>query len=348
MKLSDFDYNLPKDLVAQEPVSPRDTSRLLIYNKGSKIIEHKFFYNITDYLKPGDVLFVNNSKVFSARLKAHKKTGGQIEIFLLKNIDKNENVWECLLGGKIKDSQELDLAKKLKAQVIKNDNGIWQVSFNKKYPDFLKIIEKIGETPLPPYIKREGQSKKDIKNYQTVYASDNMLGSVAAPTAGLHFTNKLLKEIKAKGVKILEGTLHVGLGTFLPIKTENIKEHHMHSEEVEVSAKTISEIIKAKKEGRRIIAVGTTSVRILENLSTYLDGHKVPKNNLKFSTDIFIYPGYKFKVIDGLITNFHLPKSSLLLLVSALIGQKNTLETYQTAINKKYRFFSYGDAMFII
>lgn len=384
MKLSDFDYNLPKELIAQAPVDLRDHSRLLVYNQRTKKIEHQKFYDIIDYLSPGDILFVNNSKVFSARLEAHKKTGRKIEIFLLKNIDNKKNIWECLIGGKVRAGLELDLAKNLKAQIIESEDNTWRLSFNQKYDDFIKIIEKIGQTPLPPYIKRDTKNKKDIKNYQTVYASDEKLGSSAAPTAGLHFTEKLLRKIKAKGVEVLEGTLHVGLGTFLPIKAEDVREHRMHSEEVEISGTVLEKIIKAKKEGRRIIAVGTTSARILESLSgliidslpssrknflcathfgkltriagndkkkKYLkdpEGPKALKDPIFFSTNIFIYPGYKFQFVDSLITNFHLPKSSLLLMISALIGKDETLDIYKKAIAENYRFFSYGDAMLII
>ncbi len=363
MKLSDFNYNLPPELIAQEPASPRDHSRLLVYNRQSKKTEHQKFYDIINYLKPGDILFVNNSKVFSARLKAHKKTGGEIEIFLLKNINQEKNIWQCLIGGRVKDGAELILADNLIAIIIKNDennfsddnNNTRQVVFNKKYSDFLKIIEKIGWTPLPPYIKRANQNKNDLKNYQTIYAKDDKTGSSAAPTAGLHFTDDLLKKIENKGVEILEGTLHVGLGTFSPIKTENILDHQMHSEEVEISQEVLRKIIEAKKEGRRIIAVGTTSVRILESIfgnnppriANLAGWHAVPKN-ISFSTNIFVYPGYKFQVVDGLISNFHLPKSSLILLISALIGREETLEIYQQAVEEKYRFFSYGDAMLII
>jgi S-adenosylmethionine:tRNA ribosyltransferase-isomerase len=400
MKLSDFNYNLPPELIAQEPASPRDHSRLLVYNRQTKKTEHQKFYNIINYLKPGDILFVNNSKVFSARLKAHKKTGGEVEIFLLKNINQEKNIWQCLIGGRVKDEAELILSNNLIATVIKNDennfsdnNNGRQVIFNKNYQDFLKIIEKIGWTPLPPYIKRANQNKNDLKNYQTIYAKDEKTGSSAAPTAGLHFTDELLKKIENRGVEILEGTLHVGLGTFSPIKTENILDHQMHSEEVEISQEVVQKIIEAKKEGRRVIAVGTTSVRILESLAqkkpdslprksffvlctkkltrqalirklTRLaavpavatkwrrrgndKGENDTKDSISFSTNIFIYPGYKFQVVDGLITNFHLPKSSLIILISALIGREKTLEIYQQAVEDKYRFFSYGDAMLVI
>ncbi|HOZ53685.1 MAG TPA: tRNA preQ1(34) S-adenosylmethionine ribosyltransferase-isomerase QueA [bacterium] len=363
MKLSDFDYNLPSELIAQEPNNLRDHARLLVYSRENDQIEHHKFFNVIDYLKPGDILFVNNSKVFSARIKSLKETGGQVEIFLLKVIDKKKNTWQCLLGGRIKPGQELLISEDLKAKIIENNEGVWQISFNKNYQYIIENLDKIGQTPLPPYIKRDKKNKQDLIDYQTIYANDKKIGSAAAPTAGLHFTDKLLADIKSRGIKILEGTLHVGLGTFLPIKTENILEHTMHSEEIELSISVVNEIIKAKNNNQRIIAVGTTSARILESLARFLKKDKKTKKyleydtkesltekvkELSFSTDIFIYPGYNFEIINGLITNFHLPKSSLLLLVSALIGREKALEIYYEAISKKYKFFSYGDAMLII
>ena len=355
MKLSDFDYNLPTGLIAQQPVYPRDQARLLIYNSKDQKIEHKKFYNIIDYLNKNDVLFLNNSKVFAARLLGHKESEGQIEVFLLKNIDKKKNIWQCLIKGKVKIETEILFSNKLLATVLSIDNGINEVSFNFDHNKLIKSLDKIGQVPLPPYIKRDKQKKEDRKNYQTIYAKDNKLGSSAAPTAGLHFTSSLFKKITKKKIKIIEGTLHVGLGTFKPIKEENILNHKMHSEDIEISAKAINDIIKAKNSGKRIIAVGTTSCRILESLSKYL---KINSNtgkylkyqgpSLKFSTDIFIYPGYKFKITDALITNFHLPKSSLILLISAMIGRDQVMSIYNLAVKKKYRFFSYGDAMLIV
>ena len=355
MKLSDFDYNLPTSLIAQQPVYPRDQARLLIYNSKDQKIEHKKFYNIIDYLNKNDVLFLNNSKVFAARLLGHKESGGQIEVFLLKNIDKKKNIWQCLIKGKVKIETEILFSNKLLATVLSIDNGINEVSFNFDHNKLIKSLDKIGQVPLPPYIKRDKQKKEDRKNYQTIYAKDNKLGSSAAPTAGLHFTSSLFKKITKKKIKIIEGTLYVGLGTFKPIKEENILNHKMHSEDIEISAKAINDIIKAKNSGKRIIAVGTTSCRILESLSKYL---KINSNtgkylkyqgpSLKFSTDIFIYPGYKFKITDALITNFHLPKSSLILLISAMIGRDQVMSIYNLAVKKKYRFFSYGDAMLIV
>jgi S-adenosylmethionine:tRNA ribosyltransferase-isomerase len=346
MKLSNFNYNLPPELIAQEPMKPRDHSRLLVLDKTSGKIAHRHFFDILEYLKVGDVLVVNNTKVFACRLIGQKKlTGGKMEIFLLHK-NKN-NSWQCLIKGSVKrENLIVEFKNKLLAQVLKNNNdGTWEVKFNKTGTVFMKIIEKIGLVPLPPYIKRETAEKSDKTNYQTVFADDKQSGSVAAPTAGLHFTSELMKKIKALGVEVLEVTLHVGLGTFLPIKTENILEHKMHSEFISVKHSVIKKLMTAKKEKRRIIAVGTTSCRTLESLATH-DLSKI-KKDFSGHTNIFIYPGYQFKMVDALITNFHLPKSSLLLLVSALAGKSNIDKSYKVAIKKQYRFFSYGDAMFI-
>ncbi|MCK9439115.1 MAG: tRNA preQ1(34) S-adenosylmethionine ribosyltransferase-isomerase QueA [Patescibacteria group bacterium] len=354
MNLSEFDYHLPQELIAQEPASPRDHSRLLVYNRQNKEIKHSSFYDIVDFLKKDDLLFVNNSKVFKARVLAKKESGGQIEIFLLKNINKEKNIWQCLIGGKVKPGFKLFFNNIFLAEVLEKEDNTFFVSFQENYLDFIKTLESIGQTPLPPYIKRDEKNKKDVLSYQTVYAKEDKIGSSAAPTAGLHFTDELLKKIEKKGIRIVEASLHVGLGTFLPIKTENVLEHKMHSEDVEISAEAINLIAKAKNEGQRVIAVGTTSCRILESLSSYLnfdESGKIEKyqgNDLRFSTDIFIYPGYNFKIVDCLLTNFHLPKSSLLLLVSAFAGREQMLNLYQEAVDLKYRFFSYGDAMLII
>ena len=340
--LSDFDYSLPAELIAQEPVNPRDAARLLIINKTNKKLEHKKFSDIVDYLEKGDVLVVNDSKVFPARLFGHKKnTGGAVEVFLHKKI--TENTWECLLGGRVNEGLVIELAPNFEA-VIKTNNldGTWQVEFNKTGANFFTAISKIGHLPLPPYIKRPKDQKEDKRNYQTVYASAEKVGSVAAPTAGLHFTPRLLKKIKEKGVLIERVTLHVGLGTFSSVKTENILNHKMHSEFVEIDKSTAFRLKKAKKLNKRIIAVGTTSARTLESW-----GRAGFPDKYSAWTDIFIYPGYKFTVATALITNFHLPKSTLLMLVSALAGKKLTEQAYLVAVNDKYRFFSYGDAMFI-
>jgi len=339
MKLNDFDYYLPKNLIAQKPVKPRDHSRLLVFSRNSDKIEHKHFYDIIDYLRAGDVLILNNTKVMPARLIGKKAdSGGKIEVFLLNKV-KN-NIWQCLIGGKKrKENLRVEFAAGLKAEVLKNNqDGTWNVKFNKTGSALMKLVEKIGRVPLPPYIKRTSKQKNDKINYQTVYANDTKLGSVAAPTAGFHFTKKLIKKLKAKGVQFEYITLHVGLGTFAPVKVDDITKHKMHAEWVEISKKTLANIIRAKKEGRRVIAVGTTSVRTLESAL----------KNYSFWTDIFIYPGYKFKIVDSMITNFHLPKSTLLMLVSAFAGRGEIKKAYQTAVKKKYRFFSYGDAMLII
>jgi len=339
--LRDFDYHLPPELIAQQPIKPRDHSRLLLLNKQTGEIKHQYFYDIINYLQPGDLLILNNSKVFPARLIGHREiSGGQVEIFLLRRLSSRQ--WECLLKGNIKEGLVINFPFQLQALVVKNNqNGTWLVKFSLSGDKFWNIINKIGWVPLPPYIKRNKKQANDRYNYQTVFADDHRIGSVAAPTAGLHFTPALIKKIKNKGVKINFITLHVGLGTFAPVKVDKIKDHHMHSEFVEVKSSVIKEISITKKQGRQVIAVGTTSCRSLESINL--------KNKLtqSFWTDIFIYPGYHFKVVDALITNFHLPKSSLLMLVSALADKAQIDQAYKEAILQKYRFFSYGDAMFI-
>jgi len=359
MKLSEFDYNLPEELIAQEPSEPRDHSRLLVLNKKNGKIQHHTFYEITDYLHRGDVLVVNNSRVFPARLFGHRKdTGGKVEILLNKKTtvahsvvpakagiqESESSIWE-VMGKNLKTGAEIIFNNsKLEAVVIEKNGKMAKIKFNLNNECFFSEVNKIGHTPLPPYIKKD-DTKKDQTDYQTVYAKP--VGSAAAPTAGLHFTKKLLKQIKDKGIDIVEVTLHVGLGTFAPIKTEQIEDHKIHSEYYVVIQSEIEKIIKAKKEGRRIIAVGTTSTRVLETIFSPKNDELKTKN---FSgwTEIFIYPGYKFRCIDGLITNFHLPKSSLLMLASAFTNKKNIDQAYEEAIKKKYRFFSYGDAMLII
>ncbi len=355
MKLKQFDYFLPKNLIAQKPVSPRDRSRLLVLDKKTGKIEHKHFYNIIEYFKAGDVLILNNTKVMPARLIGRRiNTGGKVEVFLLKRLESD--VWQCLVGGhKRKENLRLEFRNGLKAVIIKNNlDGTWQVKFNKSGANFMKLVEKIGLVPLPPYIKRGQKLKSDQMNYQTVYADDAKLGSVAAPTAGFHFTPALLKKIKNKGVQIEYVTLQVGLGTFAPVKVNDITKHKMHSEWIEAGKKTLENILKAKQDGGRVIAVGTTSARTLESLFSKIPLTPFVKGGLKeirdYScwTNIFIYPGYKFKIVDAMITNFHLPKSTLLMLISAFVGRKKILEVYEQAIKKKYRFYSYGDAMLII
>ncbi len=368
MKLSDFDYNLPKNLIAQVPIKPRDHSRLLVLGKKNGNIEHKRFNDIVDYFKKGDILVLNNSKVFPARLIGKKKeTKGKIEIFLHQKI--RGSFWQCLVGGRgARVGLEVEFNRGLKCEIIKdNKDGTWEVKFNKRGSEFMKIVERIGLTPLPPYIKRETNNEKritnsDYKNYQTVYADDRKVGSVAAPTAGFHFTPRLIKKLKNKGVQFEYVTLHVGLGTFAPVKVDNIKKHKMHAEYVEAKRKTIANIYLAKHEGRRVIAVGTTSVRVLEAIASEFSIFNFQfSNNNKFSNiqfnkqfndfrkfvNIFIYPEYKFKIVDAMITNFHLPKSTLMMLVSAFAGKRNIDKAYKSAIKNRYRFYSYGDAMLI-
>ena len=339
MKTEDFDFNLPQELIAQTPLKDRASSRLLVLDKATGEIEHKEFRNIVDYLHAGDVLVINDTKVIPARLMGVKEdTGAVIELLLLKDI--GNDVWECLsrpqkrlhVGTIVKFS---DL---LSARVIELlDEGVTRVKLI--YSGILlEILDRLGEMPLPPYI-HEKLAEKD--RYNTVYAKN--IGSAAAPTAGLHFTNELLDELRDKGVIITNVTLHVGLGTFRPVEVDDINDHHMHSEYYEMSNETANILNKAKSDGRRIIAVGTTSTRTLESIYGKYGKFVECSGN----TSIFIYPGYEFKAIDCLITNFHLPKSTLIMLVSALAGRENILNAYKEAVINKYRFFSFGDAMFI-
>ena len=344
MRLSLFDYKLPKNLIAQKPMRPRDNSRLLVLNKRQKTISHHKFYEIEKFLNPGDVLVLNNSKVIPARLYGRREgTGGKLEIFLLRQL--NTNTWECLVGGRrARVGLKLNFSKTLKGELLKKlDEQKWQIRFNKCGQSLEKEIYKIGQTPTPPYIKKQLtiNNQQLAANYQTVYARHD--GSVAAPTAGFHFTKRLLNKLKKKGVQFEFLTLHVGLGTFAPVKTQKIENHKMHPEFAVLNKSTCTRLNKAKKEGRRIITVGTTSVRVLESVAN-------KKAQLKPTTqdiNLFIYPGYKFKFTDCLITNFHLPKSTLLMLVSAFASRPLILKVYQQAIKKKYRFYSFGDAMFI-
>lgn len=340
MKTSDFFYELPEELIAQTPAEPRDSSRLLIYDRKNKTITHKHFYDIVDYLHAGDVLVINNTKVLPVRLYGNKeKTNGKIEFLLLKRIDLK--TWQVILkpGRIAKPGSKFHFGDRLSATVKDIiDGGMRVVEF--EYDGvFEDILNDIGEMPLPHYIKKQIENKE---RYNTVYAEYN--GSAAAPTAGLHFTKKLMQKLREKGVIFTEVLLHVGLGTFRPVKAEDITEHKMHSEYYEISADAAEEINRAKREGRRVIAVGTTSVRVLE---TCADADGMFKAEFG-ETDIFIYPGYKFKAVDGLITNFHLPESTLIMLVSAFMGREEALEMYKTAVKEKYRFFSFGDSTFII
>ena len=339
MKTRDFDYYLPEELIAQTPVYPRDSSRLLVYNRKDDKTYHKHFYDIKDFLQKGDLLVRNNTKVLPARMFGYTANGGRVEILLLKRFNLTE--WEVLVkpGKKAKPGAKLVLNEELSLEVLQTieESGSRKVKF---YFDgvFEDIISRIGEMPLPPYIT---EKLKDQARYQTVYAKVD--GSAAAPTAGLHFTENLIEELTAKGVEIVDVLLHVGLGTFRPVKSDDILSHHMHSEYYEISEESAEKINKAKKEGRRVIAVGTTSVRTLESASDE-NGFVNP---IKANTEIFIYPPYKFKCVDGLITNFHLPKSTLIMLVSSLASREKVLELYETAVKERYRFFSFGDSMFI-
>lgn len=347
MHINDFDYDLPINLIAQEPVDKREFSRLLVIDRKTGNVEHKHFYDILEYLNKGDCLVLNNSKVLPARLYGTKaETGAKIEFLLIKRLI--EDTWETMVkpGKRLKIGDIVNFADDFQAEIKGNgEDGTRIVEF--KYEGiFLERLEELGSMPLPPYIDRES-SLKDKDRYQTVYCETE--GSVAAPTAGLHFTEELLRKASEKGVRIAYVTLHVGIGTFRPVKCEKVEEHHMHFEEYEITKDNAKIINMTKAEGGRIISVGTTSTRTLESSCIYNgDSWIIPeKDNIRGETDIFIYPGYEFKIIDSLITNFHLPKSTLLMLISALYSREEIMKIYKIAVEEKYRFFSYGDAMFI-
>ena len=340
MKVSDFNYNLPEELIAQTPIPKRDESRLMVLDKTNKTIEHKVFKDILDYLKPGDCLVRNNTKVIPARLYGIKEdTGVNVEFLLLHRIEGD--IWEVMVhpGRRLKKGVKVTFGNGLlKAEILEQmENGNRKVKF--EYNGiFNEILDQIGLMPLPPYIK---ERLKDKDRYQTVYAKYE--GAAAAPTAGLHFTDELLEKIKAKGVEIANVTLHVGIGTFRPVKVENIEDHDMHSEHYYIKQEDADKINNARKNGGRIISVGTTSCRVLESVA---DENGFVKE-VEGDTSIFIYPGYKFKCIDCLITNFHLPESTLIMLVSTLAGKDFVMSAYEEAVKERYRFFSFGDAMFI-
>ena len=341
MKVTEFDYELPEELIAQTPIKKRDESRLMVLNRKEQTIEHKIFKDIIDYLKPGDVLVRNNTKVIPARLYGRKETGAKVEFLLLNNIEGD--IWESIVrpGNKLHVGAKVIFGDGiLEAKILEvMPGGTRKVEF--KYDGiFNEILDKIGLMPLPPYIH---ESLKEKDRYQTVYAKYD--GSAAAPTAGLHFTPELLEKIQEKGVEIANVTLHVGIGTFRPVKEDTVEAHKMHSEHFYIKQEDVDKINKAKQEGRRVIAVGTTSCRVLESIADENTGMVKP---IEDDTEIFIYPGYKFKCIDGLITNFHLPQSTLLMLVSALAGKDFIMKAYKEAVKEKYRFFSFGDAMFIM
>lgn len=333
---STYYYDLPQELIAQTPVEPRDSSRLLAYDKQNDIISHWVFHDIIDFLKSGDVLVINNTKVLPARLFGYKDTGAKIEILLQKRVSLNK--WSVLARPtkRLKEGTILVFSEKLKGKIVKiGEYGACEIEFVFDGV-FEHRLSEVGTMPLPPYIK---EKLKNQERYQTVYAKET--GSSAAPTAGLHFTQELLEKIRQKGVEIVEVLLHVGLGTFRPVSEDNILNHKMHSEFFEMSEKNAEILNKAKNEGRRVIAVGTTSVRVLE--SSFQNGKIQPQ---KRETEIFIYPSYKFNVVDAMITNFHLPESTLIMLVSAFIGYENAMKVYKEAVKEKYRFFSFGDACF--
>ena len=341
MKVSDFNYDLPQELIAQVPIKNRDESRLMVLDRKSKTIEHKIFKDILDYLKPGDCLVRNNTKVIPARLYGIKEeTGINVEFLLLNRIEGD--YWEVMVkpGRRLKKGTNVIFGNGLlKAEILDiMEGGNRKVKFIYE-GIFNEILDQIGLMPLPPYIHEKLQDKD---RYQTVYAKYE--GSAAAPTAGLHFTDELLEKIKQKGVEIANVTLHVGIGTFRPVKEENVEEHKMHTEHFYIKDEDVEKINKAKRTGHRIIAVGTTSCRVLESIA---DENGYVKQ-IETDTGIFIYPGYKFKCIDGLITNFHLPESTLIMLVSALAGKEFVMKAYEEAVREKYRFFSFGDAMLII
>lgn len=339
MKKSDFNFFLPERLIAQTPLEKRDNSRLLLLNKENGAISHEYFYSLPEYLREGDCLVLNNSRVLPARLIGARNTGGAVELVLLR--DLGEGRWECLSrpGRKTKPGTRLCFGDgQLEATVEGVAEGGNRIIKFEYEGIFLEVLEKLGKMPLPPYIKEE---LKDSERYQTVYSRE--LGSAAAPTAGLHFTTELLQRIADKGVKICFVTLHVGLGTFRPVKEDEIENHEMHSEFCVIPEETAAIVNQTKRSGGRVIAVGTTSCRTLESFSD-ADGSLEACSGW---TDIFIYPGYSFKCIDALVTNFHLPESTLIMLVSALAGRENVLKAYNTAVEMEYRFFSFGDAMFI-
>lgn len=340
LKTEDFYYDLPEELIAQTPLQQRDASRLLVLDRKTGQTDHKHFYDILEYLHPGDCLVMNDSRVLPARLLGKRPSGGAVELLLLK--DKGNNLWECLAkpGRKLQPGQEVIFGDGELTATIRDilEDGNRLVEFH--YTGiFLEVLERLGKMPLPPYIKAQLQ---DQERYQTVYSRE--VGSAAAPTAGLHFTPELLEKLKEKGIALAFVTLHVGLGTFRPVKVENINDHHMHSELCILSEETAKILNDTRAAGGRIICVGTTSCRTLESLAL-ADGTFVPGSKW---TDIFIYPGYTFRAMDGLITNFHLPESTLVMLVSAFAGRDNVLRAYGEAVAEKYRFFSFGDAMLIL
>ena len=347
--LSEYDYELPENLIAQMPADKRENSKMMVLNRKDRTISHKHFYDIVDLIEPNALLVMNNTKVLPARLIGYKDTGAKIEVFLLKQIDENKKLWDVLIkpSKRIKSGTVIKISEELSVKAIERleENGEWLVELLYEDENVLNVLHRNGNIPLPPYIERkipnEDLKKLDFERYQTVYAEDE--GSVAAPTAGLHFTKDILKRLEEKGVELCYVTLNVGLGTFRPVQCENVLEHKMHSESFEISEKSANQINNAKASGKTILAVGTTTVRTLETAYQKFGCIKACND----SSELFIYPPYDFKVVDKLITNFHLPKSTLLMLVSALAGKDYIFEAYKEAISSNYRFFSYGDCMVI-
>ncbi len=334
MKITEFDYELPEDLIAKYPVIPRHNAKLMVLDRKSQSIVHDTFWNLPDYLEEGDMLVFNNTKVIPARLYGRKPTGGKVEIVLTDYI--KQDVWKALVGGKkIKPGLVVDIAKDFRVEILEHiEEGKFFVRLLGKDP--LKLIDKYGHIPIPPYLKRE-EEEIDRKYYQTVFAREE--GAVAAPTASLHFSEELLEKLRKKGIQTAFLTLHVSYGTFKPVKVENIEEHFVEPEYMKVPEETVEKILRTKEKGKRVIAVGTTVVRALET---------EPFKSYEGWTDLYIYPGFEFKVIDALITNFHLPRSSLLILVSAFVGKEFLLRAYREAVENRYRFYSYGDGMLIL
>ena len=351
MLLSEYDYDLPEELIAQMPDDKRENSKMMVLNRKDRTISHKHFYDIVDLTEPNTLLVMNNTKVLPARLIGHKDTGAKIEVFLLKSVENSENgcLWDVLIkpSKRVKPDTVIKISDELSVKALKRleENGEWLVELIYEGENVLDVLHRNGQIPLPPYIERkipnEDLKKLDFERYQTVYAKDE--GSVAAPTAGLHFTKEILEKLQDKGVELAYVTLNVGLGPFRPVQCENVLEHKMHSETFEISEKASEQINRAKREGRKIVAVGTTTVRTLETAYQKFGCIKPCHDH----SELFIYPPFEFKVIDNLITNFHLPKSTLLMLVSALAGKDFIFEAYKEAIENNYRFFSYGDCMYI-
>lgn len=351
MLLSEYDYDLPEELIAQMPADKRENSKMMVLNRKDRTISHKHFYDIVDLIEPNTLLVMNNTKVLPARLIGYKDTGAKIEVFLLKSVENSENgcLWDVLIkpSKRVKPDTVIKISDELSVKALKRleENGEWLVELIYEGENVLDVLHRNGQIPLPPYIERkipnEDLKKLDFERYQTVYAKDE--GSVAAPTAGLHFTKEILEKLQDKGVELAYVTLNVGLGTFRPVQCENVLEHKMHSETFEISEKASEQINRAKREGRKIVAVGTTTVRTLETAYQKFGCIKPCHDH----SELFIYPPFEFKVIDNLITNFHLPKSTLLMLVSALAGKDFIFEAYKEAIENNYRFFSYGDCMYI-